>query len=93
MKDLLQNGTFITIIGLMAGAMSASSMLPQLIKSFKAKKAEDVSPVMLMILIAGVGLWLFYGILRNDLPIMVTNAFSLLLNTCMLYLRWRYRKQ
>jgi MtN3 and saliva related transmembrane protein len=93
LKQLLQNGSFIIIAGLVAGVFTAISMLPQLIKTLKEKKAEDVSPVMLIILVTGVTLWVVYGWLKNDLPIILTNSFSLLLNLCMLYLRWKYRER
>jgi MtN3 and saliva related transmembrane protein len=79
------------IIGVAAGVLTAVSMLPQVFKTIKTKKAEHVSPLMLIILICGVSLWVVYGILKNDLPIISTNSFSVLVNMCMLFLRWRYR--
>ena len=87
-----QNDNFILIIGVAAGVLTAASMLPQIFKTLKTKKAEHVSPVMLIILICGVSLWVFYGMLKNDLPIMLTNGFSVLINLLMLFLRWRFKK-
>jgi MtN3 and saliva related transmembrane protein len=92
LDNLFQSHLFINIVGIVAGIFTATSMLPQVIKTLKEKEAEDVSPVMLVVLITGISFWVFYGILRNDLPIIVTNGFSLLLNLFMLYLRWKYRK-
>ena len=92
LNNLLQSHLFINIVGIAAGIFTATSMLPQVIKTLKEKEAEDVSPVMLIVLITGIALWVFYGILRNDIPIMATNGFSLILNLFMLYLRWKYRK-
>ena len=77
---------------MVAGVLSALSMLPQVTKTLKEKKAGDVSPVMLIVLIGGLTLWFFYGILKHDLPIMLTNGFSLFLNLFMLFLKWKYRK-
>ena len=79
------------IIGIAAGVLTAISMLPQVFKTIKTKKAEHVSPLMLIILICGVSLWVVYGILKNDLPIIFTNGFSAVINICMLFLRWKYR--
>ncbi len=93
MKDLLQNGTLVTVIGLVAGVLTAFSMLPQLLKTLKEKKAENVSPVMLVVLILGVVLWLLYGVLKSDLPIILTNGVSVVLNIFMLVLRWKYRNR
>lgn len=88
-----QSNNFTLIIGIVAGILTAASMLPQVFKTLKTKKAEHVSPLMLVILICGVSLWFFYGIKKNDLPIIITNGFSVLVNVFMLFLRWKYRKQ
>lgn len=76
--------------GIAAGVMTAVSMLPQLIKIIKEKKADDVSVLMLMVLIIGLGLWVVYGFLREDWPLIVTNSFSFLLNLVVLTLRIRF---
>ncbi|MEO6406019.1 MAG: SemiSWEET transporter, partial [Ferruginibacter sp.] len=68
------------IIGILAGILTAFSLLPQLLKIIKEKKAEDVSAWMLIILMCGLCLWVVYGIMKNDWPIIATNSFSFLLN-------------
>ena len=80
------------IVGIVAGVLTALSMLPQLIKIIKEKKAENVSLNMLLVLLSGLILWVVYGVLRDDLPIIVTNSFSLLLNVTVVFLRIRYGK-
>lgn len=79
-------------IGTIAGVLVSVSMLPQLYKLLKAKKAEDVSTFMLVILIAGVALWIYYGILKHETPIIATNAFSVLINSAILVCAIRYKK-
>jgi len=71
---------YIQIIGIGAGILTSISMLPQLIKTFKEKKAEDISLVMIILLLCGIGSWIWYGFLKSDMPIIVTNCFSFLLN-------------
>jgi MtN3 and saliva related transmembrane protein len=80
------------VVGLFAGICTASSLLPQLIKTIREKKAEDISKGMLFVLMTGVATWIVYGILREDLPIIITNSFSLLLNICMIVLRLKYNR-
>ena len=87
---MFQSNSFILIIGIAAGTLTAVSMLPQVFKTIKTKEAEHVSPVMLIVLIIGVALWVVYGFMKNDLPIIITNTFSALVNMCMLFLRWKY---
>lgn len=81
------------LIGLFAGICTASSLLPQLIKTIKEKRAEEISKAMLFVLMTGVATWVVYGVLRNDMPIIVTNSFSLLLNITMIFLRFKYSRQ
>lgn len=78
------------IIGIAAGVLTAASMMPQVIKTIKTKEAENISVLMLITLIGGVSLWLVYGIMKKDMPIIFTNAFSLLVNMVMLFLRWKF---
>jgi MtN3 and saliva related transmembrane protein len=81
------------VIGIIAGILTSTSMLPQLIKLVREKKAEAISPVMLVVLICGLSLWVYYGILKNDWPIIITNVFAWLLNAALLILRQIYRKK
>jgi len=72
------------LLGLIAGAITSIAMLPQLIKVIKEKNAEDISVVMLLVLITGLSLWVWYGILQDELPIILSNGFSVLVNLTLL---------
>ena len=78
------------IIGIVAGVLTSTSMIPQLIKIIKEKEAEDVSIVMILVLISGLSAWTVYGFMRKDIPIIATNVFSLLVNITMLIFRIKY---
>lgn len=80
------------IIGISAGIFTSFSMLPQLMKMIKEKKVDDISVVMLLILLTGLALWVYYGILREDWPIILTNSFSFLLNGIIIVLRFKYQR-
>ena len=77
-------------IGIAAGILTAVSMLPQLIKIIQERKAHDVSIVMLLVLMAGLAMWAIYGFMREDWPIIVTNCFSFLLNSVVLFFRIKF---
>ena len=79
------------MIGMAAGILTAISMLPQLVKTIKEKKAEEISLKMLLVLVSGLILWLVYGILKNDLPLIATNSFSIFINALMIFFRIRYK--
>jgi MtN3 and saliva related transmembrane protein len=80
-------------IGVAAGVLTSVSLLPQLIKLMRTKKAEDVSLIFPVILFCGVGLWIWYGFLRSDVPIIATNSFSLLVNAGMIILGIKYKNR
>jgi MtN3 and saliva related transmembrane protein len=78
------------VIGIVAGIFTSSSLLPQVIKILKEKKVEDLSMTMFISLLIGIILWVIYGIMRDDWPIIVTNSFSVLLNFLILFLKFKY---
>jgi len=84
---------FSNFIGIIAGSFTAASLLPQLIKIIKEKKADDISVVMLLILFAGLASWIYYGFLKKDYPIIITNSFSLLVNSLIIIFRIKYKKE
>lgn len=79
------------ILGLVAGVCTTAAVAPQIWKAWKTKEVEDVSPGMFFVLLSGLALWLVYGILKKDIPIIATNGTALLLNAFMLYLIFRYK--
>ena len=79
------------ILGLVAGACTTAAVVPQLWKTIKTREVDDVSPGMFMVLITGLALWVIYGIIKSDLPIIVTNGLAFLLNSVMLFLFYKYR--
>lgn len=80
----------VQIVGIVAGVLTATSMLPQLIKVLKEKEVENLSIVMLLVLLGGLALWAVYGFMKEDWPIIVTNCFSLLVNLLLIFFRLRY---
>ena len=81
------------ILGLVAGFLTAGSLLPQLVKIIKEKKANDLSMGMLAVLNSGTCLWIYYGVLREDWPIIITNIFSLILNILVIIFSIRYKQK
>ncbi|MDH6252645.1 MtN3 and saliva related transmembrane protein [Chryseobacterium sp. H1D6B] len=80
------------ILGIVAGVLTSVSMVPQLIKVLKEKNVDDISWVMLLVLITGVSLWVWYGIIKSEWPIILSNAFSVLMNLSLLVCYMIYKK-
>jgi len=76
-----------TVIGIVAATLTTSSFIPQLIRAYRSKRIEDVSPYLFS---SGALLWLLYGMYRNDAIIITANIFALAFNIILLYMRVRY---
>ena len=66
--------------GYLAGTLTTIAVIPQITKVWNTRKVDDISLMMVAILICGLGLWTLYGIVNEALPIIITNGISLLLN-------------
>jgi len=69
----------ISAIGFAAAALTTIAFLPQAIKIWRSRSSRDVSLSMAVIMFIGVVLWLAYGLLRADLPIIAANVVTLFL--------------
>ena len=74
----------IEIFGYIAAVLTTAAFLPQLIKTLKTKKADDVSLVTLIMFIIGVLCWIIYGYNISSIPILIANLITLILNLLIL---------
>jgi len=77
----------IDLIGLTAAMLTSLAFLPQAIKTYKSRSAGDLSLSMFLLFIAGLILWFTYGLLKNDLPIILSNVITLILAGSILYFK------
>ena len=80
------NSLNIEFFGYIAAILTTAAFLPQLIKTLKTKKAEDVSLVTLIMFICGVGSWIIYGYKISSLPILIANIITLILNLSLIHI-------
>lgn len=81
------------IIGTVAGILTSISMVPQLVKVIRNKDVENISWRMITILFCGVSLWVVYGWMKMEWPIILSNAFSVLVNATLLVCYIMYRQK
>ena len=82
---------WITLLGLLAGALTTIAFLPQVLKTWRTKSTEDISAVMFITFCLGLFLWLIYGLLINSLPIIFANALTLIFSSIILYFKFRFK--
>jgi MtN3 and saliva related transmembrane protein len=80
------------MIGLTAGSLTTIAFLPQVFKTWRSRSAKDLSLVMFLLFCSGVALWLLYGVLINSFPVIVSNAFTLILAGTILYFKLWFKE-
>ncbi|MCB0777525.1 MAG: SemiSWEET transporter [Chitinophagaceae bacterium] len=78
------------IMGYAAGALTAFTFLPQVVKTWREKAAKEVSLYMFIIAFVNEILWLTYGVMINNWVIMVTNIIMLVMSGIMILLKFKY---
>ncbi len=81
----------VDIIGSTAGFLTIISFLPQIIKTYRTKKAKDISLMMFLIIDAGAILWTIYGILLYKWPIIITNSLVFVLCLFITIMKIKYK--
>jgi MtN3 and saliva related transmembrane protein len=66
-------------LGLVAGVLTTAAWLPQIARTWRSRSADDLSWPFLLVFSAGVSLWLLYGVLSDDVPVLVANAVTIVL--------------
>ncbi|PKL91471.1 MAG: hypothetical protein CVV21_07755 [Candidatus Goldiibacteriota bacterium HGW-Goldbacteria-1] len=81
----------IKVLGLIAGFFTSIGFIPQIVKGIRTKKMKDVALWQYILTFIGITLWLIYGVIIKDTPLIAANAFSLVCVTTVLSLRIMYR--
>lgn len=100
-RRYIENLTFIGIIfmnwlellGFAAGACTTLAFLPQVLQVWRTRSTDDISLGMYSVLIAGIVLWLAYGLISHQVPVIVANGITLLLACSILVGKLHFRRQ
>jgi MtN3 and saliva related transmembrane protein len=79
-------------IGLIAGLLTTTAFIPQVLKIYRTKSGKDISARMFSLFSAGLVLWLIYGILLRSMPLILSNVVTLVLSLTIIVLKIRYRE-
>ncbi len=79
--------TFAEIIGFVAATLTTLSFYPQAYKIIKTRDTASISLVMYSIINVGLILWLVYGLMIGDMPMILANAFTLIASLTILFLK------
>lgn len=85
--------TFVTILGFIAAALTTGSFLPQAIKTIRTNDTRSISLFMYLLFSTGTLLWLIFGMLSSNMPIIVANAITLVFAVIILFYKVRNQKK
>ena len=84
---------YIEFFGYFAAILTTLAFIPQLIKTLKTRKADDVSLTTLIMFLTGVAAWIIYGLKISSKPILIANIITFLLNFLILVFKLIYSKE
>ncbi len=77
------------LIGIVAGTLTTIAFVPQVWKTWRTRRADDVSLGMLLMFTTGVALWEVYGLILGAVPIIAANAVTIVLAVFLVVLKLR----
>lgn len=80
-----------TIIGILGAILSSLSFLPQVIKIWKTKSADDLSMPTIILLAANAATWLTYGYIKDAMPLAITNTLMLTMLLVIIFFKIKFK--
>ena len=85
------NVSFIELMGLVAGVLTTSSFIPQVIQIIRTRDVSGISVIMYIAFTLGVFLWLIYGMLNAQIALIMTNSITLVLAMTILVMKLKFK--
>lgn len=82
----------VTYIGLLAGTITTAAAVPQVLRTYRTRQARDISIWQPILLNIGMSLWLSYGLIIGDTPLIVANAFSIVCYSLLIVMKIVYKE-
>jgi len=82
--------TLVTFIGLVAACLTTVAFTPQVVKAWRSRSTRDISLGMYLVLATGIVMWLIYGLMIGDAPLILANAVTLVFVSIILYCKIRH---
>lgn len=79
--------TWVVLLGTAAALCSTVSFVPQAVKIIRTRQTKDISAAMYAITVAGFALWLAYGLVLRQWPLVASNGVCFLLSAFILLMK------
>jgi MtN3 and saliva related transmembrane protein len=80
------------VIGYLAGTLTTLSFVPQVVRAWRTRHADDIAWGWLIIFQLGLGLWLTYGVVLRNWPMILANTVTMTLCTVLMVMKHRFAK-
>ena len=87
---MTETSLLITALGMAAAFCTTAAYAPQALKAWRSRSTADISLSMFLLMVTGIVLWLIYGLLIADIPLIVANGVTLCLAGTILALKLRH---
>jgi MtN3 and saliva related transmembrane protein len=77
-------------LGYLAGCITVVSFVPQVLRAWRTRRTRDLSLGAFTLLASGAVLWLAYGLMIGDWPVIATNLAVLVLVSAILVAKLRF---
>jgi MtN3 and saliva related transmembrane protein len=77
-------------LGFVAGALATCSVIPQVVRVFRLKSANEISLLFTLLLMIGLIFWMLYGIRLELTPVIVWNSIGVATVALLLYAKLKY---
>ena len=81
----------IDLLGLAAGTLTTCAFIPQVLRTWRTRSAQDISLVMFLLFSLGVALWIVYGVVIQSTPVIVANGVTFVLALAILVMKLYFR--
>lgn len=78
------------ILGYAAATLTTLSFVPQVWRTMRTRDVSGISLRMYSIFTAGIAVWLAYGIVLKETPMILANSISLVLACAVLVMRVKF---
>ncbi len=82
--------TAVTVLGMVAAMLTTFSFVPQVLRTWKTRSTKDISLGMFVVYCTGIFLWLVYGVMLGDVPLIFSNAITFALAATILGLKLKH---
>ena len=77
-------------LGIVAGALTTGSLVPQVIRIYRLKSAHEISLIWTISLFVGIGCWLSYGIILQLTSVILWNSIGIITTLALIYAKLKY---